>query len=195
MRRVTILSPSNSVRSNRLPSSDFHYHFKRWVLTTFRSYDLFYGMMKCFFSAVAISVTLLFPSVGWGNVDGNGVICERITERNRHPYPKFFIFENGVVQHNAITVSNDVIIATNGKTFPYTTTPSTISWVTPLVSNDGFISYTLNRENLSLKLVYKGIVKISECDVFPKEILTEKVDALMKYFQSEYDNLRKNNKI
>ena len=89
----------------------------------------------------------------------------------------------------------DVIIATNGKTFPYTTTPSTISWFTPLVSNDGFISYTLNRENLSLKLVYKDIVKISECDVFPKEILTEKVDELMKYFQSEYDNLRKNNKI
>ena len=89
----------------------------------------------------------------------------------------------------------DVIIATNGKTFPYTTTPSTISWFTPLGSNDGFISYTLNRENLSLKLVYKDIVKISECDVFPKEILTEKVDELMKYFQSEYDNLRKNNKI
>ena len=151
-------------------------------------------MMKSFISAIAISVALLFPSVGRGNVDGNGVICEQIADTNS-PYPHIFMFENGLVQHNGMMVSNDVIIATNGKTFPYTTTPSTISWFTPFVSNDGFISYTLNRENLSLKLVYKDIVRISECDVFPKEILTEKVDELIKYFQSEYDNLRKNNKI
>ena len=84
----------------------------------YSSYDLIYEMMKSFISANNISVALLFPSVGRGNVDGNGVICEQHSGHKLKAYPHIFMFENGLVQHNGMMVGNDVIIATNGKTFP-----------------------------------------------------------------------------
>lgn len=154
--------------------------------------------MKHTLSTLTVLFILLTSSVSWGSVDGNGVICRDKTEKeSNRDYPHFFIFENGMVHFNGITNRNDIVITTKGsEIYPYRTSPSTISWYVPMVAyEDEYLSYTLNRKDLSLKTVWRGNEGIDECEVYPTKILMEKISEMLIDYQSEYDKKKKDNKI
>ena len=153
--------------------------------------------MKHTLSTLTVLFILFSSSMSWGNVDGNGVICSyKIEKKSIRDYPFFLIFENGMVHQNGIMNRNDIVITTKGKIYPYSTSPSTISWYAPMVAyEDEHMSYTLNRKDLSLKLVWRDNEKISECEVYPTKILMKKINEMLIDYQSEYDEQKKDNKI
>jgi hypothetical protein len=153
--------------------------------------------MRHTLSTLTVLFILLTSSMSWGSVDGNGVICRDKTEKkSNRDYPKFLIFENGMVHLNGITNRNDIVITTKGKILPYSTSPSTISWYIPMVAyEDEYLSYTLNRKDLSLKTVWRGNEGIDVCEVYPTKILMEKISEMLIDYQSEYDKKKKDNKI
>ena len=151
--------------------------------------------MKNIFSTLTVLFILLTSTVSWGNVDGNGVICEETSEPKWFPYPFFLIFENGMVHHNGILADNDVLITTKGDTVRYTTSPSKISWNIFNTDRGTLLTYTLNRKDLSFEISLNKEKKELQCEVYPTEILIEKINEMLRGYQSEYDKKKKDNKI
>ena len=152
--------------------------------------------MKNLISLFTVLFILLTSSVSWGSVDGKGLMCrDKPIENDSKHYPYFLIFENGTVKYNEIKVSNDIVITTNSSTTPYSTSLSTINWYVPHFFGTEEVLYTLNRKDLSLKQTFNDVTIIHFCEVFPKELLMEIMNELLKLYQSEYDKKRKGNKI
>lgn len=149
--------------------------------------------MKQFLSTIVILLTLIFPTVSWGSVDGKGVICgeKKEWESGDTSYPSFFIFKREKVKINLIMSEGDLIKVFEMKTSPFEITPTEIKWEWVETSKYGGVElyYSLNRKDLSFTTVngkkspQKSIPK--KCKVFSEKELIEEVNRLINVYQSE----------
>lgn len=144
--------------------------------------------MRQILSTITVFFVLLTSPVSWGSPNGKGILCGEkvVIDGEVQRYPMYFIFSNNKVtryhfDHDDKTVSTIEL----GVTLIDHENKREIGW-----TNYGgiMIIFTLNRKTLILtrKIYGRGIDEF-KCEVFSKEKLLEKVDSLIKQYQTELD--------
>jgi hypothetical protein len=140
--------------------------------------------MKQFLSTIVILLTLIFPTVSWGSVDGKGVICgEKKEEEYGTFYPHYFIFNKGKVREKYLYSEGDFIKSYEYKKFTYETTSTEIKWDDLIYG--GKVFYSLNRKDLSLTKKFPTKSTTDKCTVFSEKEIIEEVDRLINVYLSE----------
>ena len=143
--------------------------------------------MKQSVSTIIILLTLLFPTVSWGGVDGKGVLCE-----NKDETVDGYFFSDTLVTNYEFTLSsNEKFEIKKNDNGEFVLKSNLIHWVVyPFI-------YTVDRKTLQLKMTDSNTLYqyFFDCEVYSKLEFFEKLEKIKNQYQSKYDDETKKNKI